>query len=98
MAPTFPSRFGLGVLFRDRLLAPGYTDFLQRLSDKLLHVKTVLNLLRLREAGRRNVRHARIEIASDGLGRLSDGPRDLVQGLADHLGFGDHTENMVLAL
>ena len=88
MAPTFPSGFDLGVIFRDRHLAQGHTDFLQRRGDKLLDVKAVLNLLRIREAGRRNLRHARIEIAGDGLNRLSYGPRNPAQGLADNLGLG----------
>lgn len=48
-----------------------------------MHVKAVLNLLCIQEAGRRNLRHARIEIAGDGLGRLSYGPWDPAQGRAD---------------
>jgi len=100
-ASTFPSRFDLGVVFCDGLLAQGHTDFLQRLRNKLLHMKAVLNLLRIREAGRRNLRHTRVEIAGDGLDRLSYGSRDPAQGLADHLGFGaldDGDQGAVLAV
>lgn len=67
----FPSGFDLGVVLREGLLAQGHTDFLSCLSDELLRMQAVLDLLRLREAGGRNLSHTRIEIAGDGLYRLS---------------------------
>ncbi len=82
-------------------LRQGHTDFLQRLRAKLLHVHAVLNLLRIREAGRRNVRHARVEIAGDSLYRLAYGHRDLSHGLADNLGrraFDDGDQSAVPSL
>lgn len=49
-------------------------------------MKAVLDLLRIREAGRRNLRRARVEIAGDGLYPLAYGSRIPVQGLANNLG------------
>ena len=51
-------------------------------------MKVILDRLRLREADGRNLRHAFVEIAGDGLHPLASGSREPVQGLADDLGLG----------
>ena len=64
-------------------------------------MKAVLDLLRLGEAGGRNLCHARVEIAGDGLHGLSDGLRNPVQDLVHDLGLGalnDRDQGAVLAV